>query len=125
MQREQPEGAVLLISRHDVLLHTATGRLSMLPYVDLPSAVIGWRMIDSIAARVAEKSPPVIFMDRDMFASREWQLLDITVEKDRAKANYNRIGHLAALAMLAREVSQCYEPGPVGGVLQAWRRHCP
>lgn len=162
LQKEQPKGGVVLISRYDVLLHTASGRLSRLPYVDLPSAVISWPVIDSISAHINAAKPPVIFMDHDIFADREWQLLGETGGFERSDfyntafstpgmnsflinkglmevlplelaaedaprsvpPNYHRVGHLAALSLLARQVSECYEPGPIGGVLQAWYRRC-
>lgn len=162
LQKEQPKGGVVLISRYDVLLHMASGRLSRLPYVDLPSAVINWPVIDTISAHINTAKPPVIFMDHDIFANREWQLLgkpggfersnfynnafstpgmssfminkglmDISplalVAEDLPRSvspNYHRVGHLSALSLLARQVSACYEPGPIGGVLQVWYRRC-
>jgi hypothetical protein len=75
LRSEQPDGGLILISRYDVLLHIASGRLSRLPYVDLPSAVIGWSVIDSIVANIEKAKPEVIFIDRDIFINREWQLL--------------------------------------------------
>lgn len=158
LQKEQPRGGIILISRYDVLLQTASGRLSKLPYIDLPSAVISWPEIDAISTRINAAKAPVIFMDHDIFANREWQLLsqplpipvdhetfsissintfmfnkklrrvlppDTTLRQKRVITPiYHRVGHLAALSLLAQQVSACYEPGPIGGVLQAWYRRC-
>jgi len=162
MNKEQPSGAVVLVSRYDSVLHIASGRLSKLPYVDVPSALIGWPIIDAIASQIETARVPVVFMDRDIFAEREWQyageysgfagsqqdsdvfriggLASFQANKGLVtpqprelrhddsirgvSATYQRVGHLTALAALARQVSACYDPGPVGGVLRAWYRRC-
>lgn len=160
VKKEQPSGDLVIISKYDVLIHIASGRLSMLPYVDLPSAVISWQVIDAIASRIETLEPQVIFIDRDIFANQEWQLLGNFVSLERndfyqrsyrtpgvrhfmfnnflmeqknleykykdtprcLPPSYHRVGHQAALAMLARKVIEQYEPGPSSGLLQAWYR---
>jgi len=163
LEEQQADSPLVLISRFDVLLQIASGRVASLPFVDLPSSVIGWPVIDQIASEIARLHPKVIFMDRDIFSNREWQLLgekggfehssfylnafltpgltrfDINSElrpvwafdpssmddlPRGVSASYHRVGHLAALGILARQVSACYRPGPVGGVIQAWYRTC-
>lgn len=163
IRKAQPEGPLILLSRHDVLLYTAMGRVSALPYVDIPSAVIDWPMIDSIAQRIQSLRPPVLFMDRDVFMDRsgelngeaisftisesakgtyrragQYQFLmnkklmgktvsdsDFSSDVPGIPANLHRLGHLAALAQLARQVSTCYVPGTAAGLIQAWYRRCP
>ncbi|MDB5894508.1 MAG: hypothetical protein JWQ88_2039, partial [Rhodoferax sp.] len=75
IDRVQPQGPVTLVSRYDVLLQTAGSRLSALPYVDVPSALISWNLIDSLHRQVTARKPAVIFMDRDVLSNWEWQML--------------------------------------------------
>jgi hypothetical protein len=126
VNRELPSGPLTLLSRHDVLLHVVSGRLSSLPYIDVTSALVGLPMVDSMRTRIEAIRPEVIFMDIDVFDPREPELygLGAAVSSDAPAVVRHRAGHLSALALLAREVGECYRPGPASGLLRAWYRTC-
>lgn len=91
----QPSGPLVLISRHDVLLHTASGRSNRLPFVDLPSALVSWSMIDAIASRIDAVKPEVIFMDREIFTVKDWELRNESFDfmsKDPVSVGYRKSG---------------------------------
>jgi hypothetical protein len=121
---ELPTGPLTLLSRHDVLFHVVSGRLSTLPYIDVTSALIGLGMIDSMRTRIEAIRPEVIFMDTDIFDPREPELYGFGATVSPPAVLRHRAGHLAALGLLAREVGQCYRPGPASGLLRAWYRTC-
>ncbi|MDB5899899.1 MAG: hypothetical protein JWP41_3501 [Ramlibacter sp.] len=153
IEKVQPAGGVVLLSRFDVLLLTASQRGSRLPFVDVPSALIGWPLVHAMQQQISALKPAVIFMDTDVRASREWQMMDEDWNKERSPTMrslyksggsgaflhdqgldsmapdeqsplYQRLGHLAAMGMLARLLSTCYAPAESGGLLQVWRRTC-
>lgn len=120
--KHQPAGRVLLLSRYESLLRTLTNRAGVLPYVDLPSALVSWEMIDKVADQIVRSGAPVLFVDRDILANREAEIPLIGGKPDSVAAH--RVGSLAALGLLSRVIARCYAPGETGGVLQAWHRSC-
>ena len=123
IEKYQPEGRILLLSRYDHLLPILTNRLPLLPYVELPSALVSQEMIKKIAARVLQSNAPFLYADKDLLDEREWQ---ITYGKD-GKADSgaaHRVASLAALGQVFHRIAPCYKPGEARGALQVWHRTC-
>jgi hypothetical protein len=124
IEKYQPTGRIIVVSRFDVLIHVASGRQGLLPYVDLPSAVVGWEMIDRIASRIDNAKPPLLFVDRDIGANKEWSAVYQGEGGLPASVDAHRIGSWAALTELFRSISSCYAAGESSGLLRVWHRTC-
>ena len=124
VQKYQPEGRVLFVSRYDTLMYIMLNRLGVLPYVEIPSSIVSWGMIDRIGAKINEIKPAYIFVDRDLQADREWAVTYRPTDKAIVSPIENRVGSLAALAQVFRIVAPCYAPVEEKGVLQVWHRIC-
>lgn len=124
IEKYQPNGRIIVVSRFDVLIYLASGRQGLLPYVDLPSSVVSWEMIDRIASRIDNAKPPLLFVDRDIGANKEWSAVYQGEGGLPAPEDAHRIGSWAALAQLFRSISSCYAAGESSGLLQVWHRTC-
>ena len=123
IEKYQPKGRILLISRYDSLLQILTNRLPLLPYVELPGAVVSREMVEKIAARVLQSNAQFLYADKDLLDEREWQIpYDNEGEPDSGAAN--RVASLAALGQVFHRIAHCYTPGEAQGALRVWHRTC-
>jgi len=123
IEKYQPQGRILMISRYDSLLTILTNRLPLLPYVELPGAVISREMIEVIAGRVLQSNVPFLFADKDLLDEREWQIF-VDSEGNADSGAAHRAASLAALGQVFHKIAHCFTPGEAQGVLRVWYRTC-
>lgn len=123
IEKFQPKGRILLISRFDSLLQILVNRPTILPYVELPGAVVSQDMINKISSHILQSNMPILFVDRDLLEEREWQLIRDQYGDSDSGATL-RVASLAALGQVFLAISHCYVPGETSGALQVWHRNC-
>ncbi len=129
IDKVQPAGRLYLLSRFDGMLDIVGNRLPALPYIDLKSAVVSHQMVDRVVAEIEAAKPPVIFVDRDLWAPRADEIVWSTSANSKTETKPDstmlmRVGQLTALGMVGHELAACYTPGRAQGLLRVWRRTC-
>jgi len=115
IEKYQPTGRLIFISQYDSLLSIVSGRFSALPYVDIKSSIVSYKLLDLIKSRILESDRKYIFVDKDVFDS-------LGSEKSADKVKAQRSGQQGSLGLLAREIREYYSPIEESGVLQVWQK---
>ena len=120
---------VALISRYDSILLPASGRVSLLPYSELSSFLIGDYELNSIKRKFIQSRPLLVFVDSDINVNhavdivreaRTAKLIDQATNRNIANAVY-RIFSFKQLQNVWLELADKYELVETGRLLTVFR----
>jgi hypothetical protein len=91
IDRYQPTGRLMIISRYDTLFQVLMNRNGMIPYVELPGSIITLGHLEEISQKILAMKPSFLFVDKDIFANREPEVMKHDEKSPNLSTSYRDI----------------------------------